>query len=87
MQFYTDFAKRYSHDPRLAFLEVGFGHWSEYPIYGTKLQLGRNFPSKLFQRQFFEHLDTTMADIPRAVSIDAVDKTYLSPTGAAALAR
>lgn len=76
LQFYTDFAQRYSHDPRLAFLEVGFGHWSEYHIYGTKLQLGKNFPSKLFQKQFFQHLDTIMADIPWAVSIDAGDKTY-----------
>lgn len=34
-QFYTDFAARYASDPRLAFLEVGFGHWSEYHIYAT----------------------------------------------------
>ncbi len=81
LQFYTDFARRYSHDARLAFLEVGFGHWSEYHIYGTKLQLGRNFPSKVFQRQFFEHLDSIMAGIPWAVSIDAGDKTYSPVAG------
>ena len=76
IQFYTDFAQRYAHDPRLAFLEVGFGHWSEYHIYGTTLHLGKNFPTKAFQRQFFQHLDTIMTDIPWAVSIDAGDKTY-----------
>ena len=76
LQFYTDFAHRYAHDPRLAFLEVGFGHWSEYHIYGTKLELGKNFPSKTFQKQFYEHMSTIMTDIPWAVSIDAGDRRY-----------
>ena len=71
LQFYTDFAERYANDARLAFVEVGFGHWSEYHIYGTKYELGRNFPSFAFQKRFFEHLDTVMAGIPWAVSIDA----------------
>ena len=71
LQFYTDFAAKYAHDARLAFVEVGFGHWSEYHIYGTKLQLGKNFPSKEYQKQFFEHLSNVMADIPWAISIDA----------------
>jgi len=76
LQFYTDFAQRYASDARLAFLEVGFGHWSEYHIYGTKLQLGKNFPSKDFQKQFFEHMSVVMTDIPWLVSIDAADDTY-----------
>lgn len=76
LQFYTDFAQRYCHDARLAFLEVGFGHWSEYHIYGTKLQLGKNFPSKAFQQQFFEHMSNVMTDIPWLVSIDAADDEY-----------
>ena len=81
LQFYTNFAHRYAHDPRLAFLEVGFGHWSEYHIYGTKLELGKNFPSKTFQKQFYEHMSTIMTDIPWAVSIDAGDRRY-SPVDA-----
>jgi hypothetical protein len=76
LQFYTDFAQRYAHDARLAFLEVGFGHWSEYHIYGTKLQLGKNFPSKAFQERFFNHMSAVMTDIPWAVSIDAADDLY-----------
>ena len=76
LQFYTDFAQHYAHDARLAFLEVGFGHWSEYHIYGTKLQLGKNFPSKAFQKRFFNHMSTVMADIPWAVSIDAAEDLY-----------
>lgn len=76
LQFYTDFAKRYAHDARLAFLEVGFGHWSEYHIYATPLELGKNFPSKEFQKRFFEHMSTVMTDIPWAVSVDAGDSHY-----------
>ena len=29
-QFYTDFSERYNNDPRIGFVELGFGHWSEY---------------------------------------------------------
>lgn len=76
LQFYTDFCKRYAHDPRLAFLEVGFGHWSEYHIYGTTLQLGVNFPSKAYQKQFFQHMSTVADGLPWLVSIDASDDEY-----------
>lgn len=81
-QFYTDFAQRYAHDPRIAFVEVGFGHWSEYHIYDDNdeqnafLQFGRNFPSKNYQKEFFLHLATVMGGIPWAVSIDAADVAY-----------
>ncbi len=76
LQFYADFASRYAHDPRLAFLEVGFGHWSEYHIYGTKLQFGVNFPSKAFQKQFFLHMSSVADGLPWLVSIDASDDEY-----------
>ncbi|MBR1839199.1 MAG: DUF4832 domain-containing protein [Prevotella sp.] len=75
-QFYTDFAQRYADDPRLAFVEVGFGHWSEYHIYGTTLQFGTNFPTKAYQKEFFLHLTSVMGDIPWLVSIDAADDSY-----------
>ena len=75
-QFYTDFCARYSHDKRLAFLEVGFGHWAEYHIYGTKLQLGVNFPSKQYQTEFFRHMNSVADGLPWCVSIDAADDTY-----------
>ena len=76
LQFYTDFCKRYAHDARIAFLEVGFGHWSEYHIYGTKLQLGINFPSKTYQKKFFQHMRSIADGLPWLVSIDASDDTY-----------
>lgn len=74
-QFYTDFAARYGSDPRIAFLEVGFGHWSEYHIYGTRLQLGTNFPTHAYQREFLNHLANVMP-IPWLISIDAADESY-----------
>ena len=75
-QFYTDFAKRYANDKRLAFLEVGFGHWSEYHIYGTELNFGVNFPTKEYQKEFFQHLSNVMTSIPWLISIDAADDEY-----------
>ena len=74
--FYTDFAQRYKNDKRLAFVEVGFGHWAEYHIYGTKLEFGVNFPTKEYQEEFFMHLKDVMTDIPWAISIDAADDEY-----------
>lgn len=76
-QFYTDFAAKYGNDPRIAFLEVGFGHWSEYHIYGTKLKLGTNFPSKEYQNEFLLHVGSVMS-IPWLISIDAADNSYTS---------
>lgn len=75
MQFFRDFARRYNADMRIAFMEIGFGHWSEYHIYGTNLNLGQNFPSKAYQKEFFEGLAVSMT-IPWAISIDAADDTY-----------
>ncbi len=76
--FYTDFAARYGSDPRIAFIEVGFGHWAEYHIYdsnGTDIQFGKNFPTKEYQKEFFMHLKEVMP-IPWAISIDAASDEY-----------
>ena len=78
-QFFTDFAKRYETDPRIAFVEVGFGHWSEYHIYdenGVDIKFDENFPSKEYQKEFFLHITDVMANIPWAISIDAADDDY-----------
>lgn len=74
-QFYVDFAERYGSDPRIAYLEVGFGHWSEYHIYGTPVKHGVNFPTKEYQKEFFLHLSQIMP-IPWLISIDAADGSY-----------
>ena len=83
--FYTDFAERYKNDKRLAFVEVGFGHWSEYHIYGTPLKLGVNFPTKEYQAEFLKYASTALKDIPWAISIDASDEEYTPIVGSSEL--
>ena len=73
-QFYADFNAVYKNDPRIAFVEVGFGHWSEYHIYGTPLQPGVNFPSDAYQKEFLTYLDGVL-EIPWLISIDAADSS------------
>ena len=80
-QFYADFAAKYDKDPRIAFVQAGFGHWAEYHIYGTKLELGKNFPSKDYQTDFLMHLDTLFKETPWSISIDAADKAYTPIAG------
>ncbi len=75
-QFYTDFAARYDNDPRIAFLQVGFGHWSEYHIYGSTLNLGVNFPTHEYQEEFLKHVNTVFHSLPWNISIDAADNRY-----------
>lgn len=75
-QFYIDFAKRYDKDPRLAFLEVGFGHWSEYHISGTRLVLGDNFPTHAYQEEFLSLIDSAFQHLPWLISIDASSEEY-----------
>jgi len=76
LEFYTRFAARYDHDSRLAFIEVGFGLWGEYHIYDGPFILGKTFPSKAFQEQFFYLLDTVFKTTPWSISIDAADDIY-----------
>lgn len=78
-QFYTDFAAKYDHDPRIAFVQAGFGHWGEYHIYGTTLELGKNFATKDYQAEFLTHLDSLFKETPWSISIDvAGNKTLLA---------
>jgi hypothetical protein len=71
LEFYKEFAEKYDNDPRLAFLQVGFGLWSEYHIYDPKEISGTNFPSKDFQVKYFQHLDTVFQETPWMISQDA----------------
>jgi len=76
LEFQSEFASEYDNDPRLAFIQVGFGLWGEYHIYDGPFILGQTFPSKAFQADFFQHLDTTWLQTPWSISIDAADATY-----------
>lgn len=71
LEFYEQFAAKYDRDPRLAFLEVGFGLWAEYHIYSGPEELGRTFPSKQSQAQFFRHLTRLFEETPWMISQDA----------------
>lgn len=77
-QFYTHFAERYDRDPRLAFLQTGFGLWAEYHIYDGPFILGKTFPDKIYQAEFLEHLHVTFKSLPWSISIDAAD-TEVTP--------
>lgn len=71
LEFYKRFANRYDKDPRLAFLQVGFGLWAEYHIYDGPMILGRTFPDRAYQERFLKHLDSLCENLPWGISIDA----------------
>jgi len=76
LAFYQKFAERYDRDPRLAFLETGFGLWAEYHIYDGPRRLGKTFPDKPFQEAFLAHLANVFRETPWMLSVDAADDTY-----------
>lgn len=86
LEFFDRFAEKYDRDPRIAFLEVGFGLWSEYHIYDGPMELGKTFPSLEFQREFAVRLSERFRQTPWMISVDAAgdhtpfasDKTLLA---------
>ena len=76
MEFHRRFAERYDKDPRLAFVETGFGLWAEYHIYDGPCVIGKTFPSHEFQAQFLPKMDEWFQDTPWLFSIDAADSKY-----------
>ncbi|MEO9933114.1 MAG: DUF4832 domain-containing protein [Rhodopirellula bahusiensis] len=85
LDFYTEFAKRYDSDPRIAFLQTGFGLWSEYHIYDGPMELGKTFPSAKYQARFLRHLDQQFDSLPWMISIDAADDEFTPIAGDASL--
>ena len=71
LQFYTRFAEKYDADPRLAFVQAGFGLWAEYHIYDGPMKLGLTFPDKDFQLVFIKHLASNFRETPWMISVDA----------------
>ena len=76
LEFHRRFAERYDRDPRLAFVETGFGLWAEYHIYDGPCVIGRTFPSHDFQARFLTAMDQWFTDTPWLFSIDAADRKY-----------
>lgn len=78
-EFHRLFAERYDNDPRLAFVETGFGHWAEYHVYDGKYIPGQTFPSSAYQKEFLPMMDQWFKDTPWMISIDAADDSYGAP--------
>lgn len=76
LRFVRDLAARYDRDARLAYVELGFGHWAEYHTCGTKTALGVNFPDKAFQEAFVTNALSSFRETPVLFSIDAQDRRY-----------
>ncbi len=76
LTFYTKLAERYDKDPRIAFLQTGFGLWAEYHIYDGPRELGKTFPTKEYQEKFLRHLDKQFNDLPWSISVDSADYDY-----------
>ena len=76
MEFHRLFAEKYDKDPRLAFVQTGFGLWAEYHIYDGPCVMGKTFPSHEFQAQFLPKMDEWFQDTPWLISIDASDGKY-----------
>lgn len=74
LEFFGELAGRYDADPRLAFLQVGFGLWAEYHIDDGPMELGKTFPSKAYQERFLEHLDNSFRATPWMISVDAAQR-------------
>ena len=73
LDFYEKLAARYDDDPRLAFVETGFGLWAEYHIYDGPMMLGKTFPDRVFQAEFARHLGRVFRKTPWMISVDAAD--------------
>lgn len=71
LEFFTQFAQKYDRDPRLAFVQTGFGLWAEYHIYDGPMTLGKTFPSIEYQTRFAQHLATCFHETPWMISVDA----------------
>lgn len=76
LEFHKALAKRYDTDPRLAFLETGFGLWAEYHIYDGPFKMGQTFPDKDFQAEFMRGMSEWFTHTTWSISIDAADNTY-----------
>ena len=76
LEFHRRFAERYDNDPRLAFVQTGFGLWAEYHIYDGPKQIGKTFPSHDFQMTFFKEMEKSFKNTTWSISIDAASGYY-----------
>lgn len=72
LEFYRELALRYDRDPRVAYLQVGFGSYAEYHLYGGQRRFGGNFPSVHFQNTLLTQLERDFKHLRWQMSIDAI---------------
>ncbi len=73
IDFNKRMAARYDNDPRLAYMQVGFGLWAEYHIYDGPFELGKTFPDLAYQKRFLTAMATNWLQTPWMISIDAAN--------------
>ena len=71
LSFYMSFAMQFDNDPRIAFLEAGFGLWAEYHIDEGPYIVGQTFPDPAFQATWMMIMDQYFEMTPWCISIDA----------------
>ena len=76
LDFYRRLAERYDNDPRVAFVQTGFGLWAEYHIYDGPRIIGQTFPSHEFQEIFFKEMDKYFKNGTWSISKDAAPRLY-----------
>lgn len=64
------------HSKHLAFLNIGFGPYSEYHLYAAPKAPVINLPSRGFQLQFFNYLNLHFTVTHWLASIDAASSEY-----------
>lgn len=64
-------AEKYDSDPRLTYLQIGFGLWGEYHIYDGPMILGKTFPSMGFQKKVMEEMAHLFDELKWSISIDS----------------
>ncbi|KNC87824.1 hypothetical protein SARC_00081 [Sphaeroforma arctica JP610] len=73
LDFFTAFAAKFDKDTRIAFLQVGWGFWSESHLYHDgkdHRQHGVNYPTKEYQAKFVDHLAGLFKCLTFSFSID-----------------
>lgn len=69
IDFYRRLAERYDSDPRVAFIEVGLGFWSEYQLH---LRLGgHTYPSEAFYEEWLTEMEDSFQETPWCLSIES----------------
>ncbi len=68
LDFYKKFAERYDSDPRIAFVEAGFGFWSEYLIFNRIS--GVTAPTIPFQATWLSEMEELFQETPWCISIE-----------------